>query len=98
MRKFISGFRKHVKKECKATILIFDIYISRLMVYSKKVEKDNRSDKEKYQNKRAKSVEHESNQQRSGNGNTSFFHKKSSIYAQSSASALALSNINDHMF
>ncbi|XP_055824404.1 uncharacterized protein LOC129892914 [Solanum dulcamara] len=33
MRKFISGLERHMKKECKAALLISDMDISRLMVY-----------------------------------------------------------------
>lgn len=34
MKKFISGLNKHVKKECKASLLISDMNISRLIVYA----------------------------------------------------------------
>ncbi|WMV18979.1 hypothetical protein MTR67_012364 [Solanum verrucosum] len=40
MRKFFSGLRKHVKKECKASLLINDIDISRIMVYAQQFEED----------------------------------------------------------
>lgn len=40
MRKFVLGLGKHVKKEWKATLLINDMDISRLMVYAQKFEED----------------------------------------------------------
>ncbi|XP_055826430.1 uncharacterized protein LOC129894827 [Solanum dulcamara] len=86
MRKFVSGLGKHVKKECKASLLISDMDISRLMKFAQQVEDDKIKDREEHLSKKAKSTGHE-NEQRQGKGNTSFFQKRSSNYARSTASA-----------
>ncbi|XP_055806951.1 uncharacterized protein LOC129875711 [Solanum dulcamara] len=69
MTKLVSILGKHVKKEFKASLLISDMNISRLMMYAQLVEEDEKRDKEEHLNKRAKLVGHELSQQASGNGN-----------------------------
>ena len=94
MRKFVSDLAKHVKKEGKAALLNFDMDFSRLVVYLHQVEEDKRKDREEQMSKRAKSAGHE-NKQKQGKGNKSFFKRRSSNYAPSSASAPAPSNRYD---
>lgn len=84
MRKLVFGLGKHVKRECKANLLISDMDICRLMVYAQQVE-DKRKYREKHQHKKAKSSRHEPSQQKQGNVNRPFFQKMSSDYAPSSA-------------
>ncbi|XP_055800410.1 uncharacterized protein LOC129869841, partial [Solanum dulcamara] len=68
MRKFVSGLGRHVKKECKAALLISDMDLSRLMVYAQQVEEEKRKDREEHLSKKARSSGQE-NEQRQGNGN-----------------------------
>lgn len=56
MRKFISNLGKHVKKKCKATLLIPGMDISRLIVYAQLLKEDKKKDKEEHFSKKAKSV------------------------------------------
>lgn len=95
MRKFLFGLGKHVKKECKATLLILDTDISRLMVYAKQLKEDKKRDREENMSKRAKSVGHQPSQHKHSKGDKSYFKKRSSSYTPSSASAQTLSNMND---
>lgn len=76
MRKFVSGLDKYVKKEFKATLLIFNTDIARIMVYAQHVDEDKQRDREKHQNKIGKSASQDLSQQMSGNGNKSFFQKR----------------------
>ncbi|XP_055814193.1 uncharacterized protein LOC129883587, partial [Solanum dulcamara] len=62
MRKFVSGLGKHVKKECKAMLMISDMDFSRLMVYAQQVEDDKKKDREEHLSKKAKSAGHENEQ------------------------------------
>ncbi|XP_055825402.1 uncharacterized protein LOC129893964 [Solanum dulcamara] len=80
MWKFVSCLDKYVKKEYKASLLISNMDISRLMVYDEQVEDDKKKDREGHLSIKAKSVRHE-NEQGQGKGNRSFFQKRSSNYA-----------------
>ncbi|XP_055835174.1 nuclear cap-binding protein subunit 2-like [Solanum dulcamara] len=68
--------------------------IKRLMVYAHHVEEDKKKAMEEHQCKKARLVCNESNHQKSGNGNRSFFQKRSSGYAPSSTSPMTPSNMN----
>ena len=94
MRKFVSGLAKHTKKEGKAAILNNDMDFSRLVVYLQQVDQDKKKDKEEYASKRAKSAGHE-NEQKKNKGDRSFFQKRSSNFAPSSASAPVQHHRND---
>lgn len=59
MREFIFGLGKHVKKEYKTSLLIFNMDIFGLMVYVQQVEEDKRKDREEHLSKRAKSDGHD---------------------------------------
>lgn len=61
--------------------------IFRLMMYSQWVEKEKKKDSEEHLSKKAKSAGHELKQ---GKGSRSFFEKRTSNYATSSASALGM--------
>ena len=58
------------------------------------MEEDKNKDRDEHMSKKAKSASHES-EQRQGKGNRSFFQKRSSNYAPSSASAPVQSNRYD---
>lgn len=62
IRKFILGLGNYVKKECKVTLMILSMDISRLMVYAQQLEKDNKRDMEDHLRKMAKLLGPESNQ------------------------------------
>ncbi|XP_055824278.1 uncharacterized protein LOC129892739 [Solanum dulcamara] len=65
MRKFVSGLGKPMKKECKTSLLISNIDISRLMLYTQQIEDDKRKDKEGHLSKKENSARHENNQRQS---------------------------------
>uniref|UniRef100_M1D907 Gag-pol protein n=1 Tax=Solanum tuberosum TaxID=4113 RepID=M1D907_SOLTU len=87
---FVAGLGHLSSKEGRATMLIRDMDISRLMVYVQHVEEEKLRDREEFKNKRAKTG-NESGQQKS-NANRSSFQQKQKGPAPSSASAHAPKN------
>lgn len=68
MSLFMSGLSRLSSKEGKATMLIGDMDIARLMIHMQQVEEDKLKEREEKQSKRAMMANHESNKQRAGNG------------------------------
>ncbi|XP_049391462.1 uncharacterized protein LOC125855816 [Solanum stenotomum] len=66
MSLFVVGLSRLSSKEGRATMLIGDMYISRLMVYVQQVEKEKLRDREEFRSKRAKTG-NESRQQKERN-------------------------------
>lgn len=87
MRKFVSEWGKHVKRERKVSLLMSEMDIFRLLIYAQQVEEDKKKDRE-HLSKKAKSTGHEP-EQRQGKGNMSSFQKMSSGCAPPLASAPA---------
>lgn len=77
MSLFFGGLSHFSKKEGKASMLIGDIDITRLMMHVQHVEKDKKRDKKSI-TIRAKTSRNKSKQQK-GNGNQSTFQKKQKI-------------------
>lgn len=59
MLKFMSRLAKFVKKKCKATLLVNDMDMCKLIMYDQQVEEDKPKDREEFQNKTAKSAGNE---------------------------------------
>ncbi|KAH0730162.1 hypothetical protein KY289_001350 [Solanum tuberosum] len=87
---FVAGLSRLSSKKGKATMLIGDMDIARLMVYVQQVEEEKLRDREEFRNKKAK-IGNESGQQRS-NVNRSSFQQKQKGPVPSSASAPAPRN------
>ncbi|KAH0679012.1 hypothetical protein KY284_020097 [Solanum tuberosum] len=90
MSLFVAGLSHLLSKEGKATMLIGDMNIARLMFQVQQVEEDKLRDREEFRNKKAKTG-NESGQQKS-NANRSSFQQKKKGPALSSASALSPRN------
>ncbi|KAH0693675.1 hypothetical protein KY285_020772 [Solanum tuberosum] len=94
MSLFVGGLSRLSSKESRATMLIVDMDISRLMVYMQQVEEEKLRDREELRNKKAKTW-NESGQQK-GNVNRSSFRQKQKGPAPSSASAPAPRNKGEY--
>ncbi|KAK4706720.1 hypothetical protein R3W88_033732 [Solanum pinnatisectum] len=88
---FVVGLSRLSSKEVKATMMIGDMDIARLMIHVQQVEEDKLRDREEFKNKRAKTSGNESGQQKS-NANQSSFQQKQKGPVPSSASAPAPKN------
>ncbi|KAH0777818.1 hypothetical protein KY290_009229 [Solanum tuberosum] len=100
MSLFVAGLSHLSSKKGKATMLIGDMDITRLMIHVQQLEKDKLRDKEEFKNKRAKTSGNESRKQKSNTKRSSFKQKQKGP-APSSASALAPKNkgeYNSHNF
>ncbi|WMV24531.1 hypothetical protein MTR67_017916 [Solanum verrucosum] len=76
-------------------MLIGDMYIARMMIHLQRDEEDMLKDREEFLNKKANTTSNETGQQKTINGNHSYFQQRSSKPAPSSASAPTPRNRND---
>uniref|UniRef100_M1D7Z8 Gag-pol polyprotein n=1 Tax=Solanum tuberosum TaxID=4113 RepID=M1D7Z8_SOLTU len=74
MSLFVVRLIRLSSKESKATMLINDMGIARLMIHVQQVEEDHLKDREEFKNKRAKTSGNESEQKKS-NANWSSFQR-----------------------
>uniref|UniRef100_M1DY51 Retrotransposon gag protein n=1 Tax=Solanum tuberosum TaxID=4113 RepID=M1DY51_SOLTU len=95
MSLFVVKLSRLSSKEGKATMLIGDMDITRIMIHVQQVEKDKLRDREEFKNKRAKTSGDESGQQKS-NANRSSFQSKQKGPATSSDSAHAQGNKGEY--
>ena len=86
MSKFVSGVYDSVVKECRTTMLISEMDLSRIMVHAQQIEEQKIKDRERG-NKRARTSSFNFNQQKSKGGNRPQFHQRSIAQTPSSASA-----------
>uniref|UniRef100_M1DQI9 Gag-pol protein n=1 Tax=Solanum tuberosum TaxID=4113 RepID=M1DQI9_SOLTU len=96
MSLFVSGLSHFFIKEGKATMLIGDMDIDRLMIHVEQVDEDKLKDREEFCCKRAKIAGQEYDHQKTGNMKRSSFQHRSSGPAPSSASVPAPRNRNDY--
>ncbi|WMV10603.1 hypothetical protein MTR67_003988 [Solanum verrucosum] len=79
MSLFVVGLKRLSSNESKEALLIGYMVISRLMIHVQQVEKDQRKDREEFENKRAKTTGNESRQQKSNVNRFSFQHKQKGL-------------------
>uniref|UniRef100_M1ABZ1 Gag-pol protein n=1 Tax=Solanum tuberosum TaxID=4113 RepID=M1ABZ1_SOLTU len=76
MSLFAVGLPRLSDKESKASMLIGDMGIARMMIHVQQVEEDKLRDREGVKNKRAKALGNESGQENSNANRSSFQHKQ----------------------
>ncbi|WMV46651.1 hypothetical protein MTR67_040036 [Solanum verrucosum] len=91
MSLFVAGLSRLLSKEGKASMLIGDMDIERLMIYVQQVKEDKLRDREEFKNNRAKTSGNESGQQK-GNANQFSLQQKQKGHDPSSVSAPAPRN------
>uniref|UniRef100_M1DCJ1 Retrotransposon gag protein n=1 Tax=Solanum tuberosum TaxID=4113 RepID=M1DCJ1_SOLTU len=91
MSLFVIGLTHLSSKESKAAMLLGYMGIASLMIHVQQVEKDRLKDREKFENKRAKTSRNEFGQQMSNENRSCFQHKQKGP-APSSANAPAPMN------
>ncbi|WMV46282.1 hypothetical protein MTR67_039667 [Solanum verrucosum] len=91
MSLFVAGLSRLLSKEGKASLLIGDMDIERLLIYVQQVKEDKLRDREEFKNNRAKTSWNESGQQK-GNENRFSLQQKQKGHDPSSVSAPAPRN------